>query len=45
MQMTPFQYADFYDVPRMIILPVRGKWVFGSVSVSNIRFGWNADLD
>jgi len=27
MQMTPFQYVDFYDVPRTIILLVRGKWV------------------
>jgi len=28
MQMTPFQYGDFYDVPRMILLCVRGRWVF-----------------
>ena len=26
--MTPFQYGDFYDVPRMILLCVRGRWVF-----------------
>jgi hypothetical protein len=28
MQMTPFQYGDFYDVPRMILLCVWGRWVF-----------------
>lgn len=27
MQMTPFQYVDFYDIPRTIILLVHGKWV------------------
>ena len=25
--MTRFQYVDFYDVPRTIILLVRGRWV------------------
>lgn len=27
MQMTPFQYVEFYDLPRTIIVPVRGKWM------------------
>lgn len=22
-----FQYVDFYDVPRTIILSIRGKWI------------------
>jgi hypothetical protein len=25
--MTPFQYVDFYDVPRIIVLRVPGKWL------------------
>lgn len=24
--MTPFQYVDFYDVPRSIVLRVHGRW-------------------
>jgi hypothetical protein len=36
--MTPFQYVDFYDVPRTIILPVRGKWVLPQSS-------FNTELD
>jgi hypothetical protein len=27
MEMTAFHYVDFYDVPRTIIVPVRGQWV------------------
>jgi hypothetical protein len=25
--MTPFQYFDFYDVPRAIVLQVHGRWL------------------
>jgi hypothetical protein len=25
--MTPFQYVDFYDVPRTIVLRVHGRWL------------------
>ena len=25
--MTPFQYVDFYDVPRTIVLQVHGRWL------------------
>ncbi len=36
--MTSFQYVDFYDIPRTIILLVRGKWVLFKVH-STKNFG------
>jgi len=38
MQMTPFQYVDFYDVPRTIVLLVRGKWIL-------LQSTFNEELD
>jgi hypothetical protein len=38
MKMTPFQYVDFYDVPRKIILLIRGKWFL-------LQSAFNGDLD
>jgi hypothetical protein len=36
--MTPFRYVDFYDVPRMILLCIRGRWVF-------LQSAFDAELD
>lgn len=38
MQMTLFQYVEFYDVPRTIILLVHGKWVL-------LQSAFNEELD
>jgi hypothetical protein len=36
--MTPFTYAEFYDVPRLIILLVREKWIL-------LDSAFNEDVD
>jgi hypothetical protein len=36
--MTPFHYVEFYDVPRTIILLLRGNWVL-------LRSAFNEALD
>jgi hypothetical protein len=36
--MIPFAYREFYDVPRNIILRVRGKWIF-------LQSAFDEDLD
>ena len=38
MQMTPFQYVEFYDVPRTIVLLFREKWVL-------LQSTFNEELD
>ena len=37
-EMTPFSYVEFYDVPRLLILVVRNKWIL-------LRSAFNEDLD